>query len=275
MSILIADSITKSYGEKVLFERLSFTLEEQQRIGLIGVNGTGKSSLLKIIAAIESPDEGKIMHSNAFRIEYLPQDPQFTHNRTVIDEVFQGDAPVIAAMRSYEKALLELQSDDSNEKKLAKLMAIQQTMDALHAWEASTEAKVILTSLGISDFLKPVGELSGGQRKRVALARALIQPADLLILNEPTNHIDNETVEWLEQYLGRYKGTLLLVTHDRYFLDRVTNRILELDNGELYSYEGNYAVFLEKKADRMEREAASEDKRQNLLQRDWLGSIVV
>ena len=272
MQILSVENLSKSYGEKRLFDNISFHIAEQQRIGLIGVNGTGKSSLLKIIAGLDAPDSGKIIHANRFVVEYLPQNPSFDENSNVLDQVFYGDSPLIQLLRDYEMALADLQASPNDEKKQARVLALQGRMDAADAWESNTQAKMILTQLGIHDFSQPIRELSGGQRKRVAMARALIQPADLLILDEPTNHIDNETVEWLEEYLSRYKGALLLVTHDRYFLDRVTNRTFELDRGQLYSYEGNYATFLEKKAEREENEAAAESKRQNLLRRElaWL-----
>ncbi|WP_232697014.1 ABC transporter ATP-binding protein [Brevibacillus daliensis] len=272
MNIVTAEQISKSYGEKVLFDNISFYITEQQRIGLIGVNGTGKSTLLQILAGIEHADKGEIITSNHFKVEYLPQNPQFDSESSVLEQVFYGDSPLMQAMRNYEVALDELQLEPENTAKQNNLIKAQQQMDATDAWDASTMAKQILTKLGITQFSQKVGELSGGQRKRVAMARALIQPADLLILDEPTNHIDNETVEWLEGFLTSWKGALLLVTHDRYFLDRVTNRIFELDKGNLYSYEGNYASFLEKKAAREENEAAQEDKRQNLLRRElaWL-----
>jgi ATP-binding cassette subfamily F protein uup len=272
MNILSAVSIGKSYGEKVLFDDISFTLNEKQRIGLIGVNGTGKSTLLKLLAGLETADRGKLVHANHFRVEYLPQNPEFEENSTVLEQVFHGDTPLMQTLRDHEQALAELELDASSEQKQARLFNVQQRMSDLDAWEAGTIAETVLTRLGITDFNKPVGQLSGGQRKRVAMARVLIQPADLLILDEPTNHIDNETVEWLEEFLSKWKGALLLVTHDRYFLERVTNRILELDRGKIYSYEGNYEAFLEKKAERMESEASSEDKRQNLLRRElaWL-----
>jgi ATP-binding cassette subfamily F protein uup len=272
MNILSAVGIAKSYGEKVLFDEISFTLNEKQRIGLIGVNGTGKSTLLKLLAGLEHADRGKLVHANHFRVEYLPQNPEFEENSTVLEQVFHGDTPLMQTLRDHERALAELELDPSSETKQSRLFSVQQRMSDLDAWEAGTVAKTVLTRLGITDFDKPVGQLSGGQRKRVAMARVLIQPADLLILDEPTNHIDNETVEWLEEFLSKWKGALLLVTHDRYFLERVTNRILELDRGRIYSYEGNYEAFLEKKAERMESESASEDKRQNLLRRElaWL-----
>lgn len=272
MHILSVEHLSKSYGEKVLFDDISFHIAEQQRIGLIGVNGTGKSTLLKILAGQETADSGSIVHANRFRVEYLPQHPVFAENSTVLEQVFYGGSPLIQLLREYEQAVSDLQTDPHDERKQARMFSLQSRMDAADAWEANTQAKTILTQLGIHDFSQQVHELSGGQRKRVALARALIQPADLLILDEPTNHLDNETVEWLEEYLSRYKGALLFVTHDRYFLDRVTTRIFELDRGKLYSYEGSYAVFLEKKAEREEREAAAESKRQNLLRRElaWL-----
>lgn len=272
MNILSAVNITKTFGEKVLFDDITFTVNEKQRIGLIGVNGTGKSTLLKLLAGLETADSGKLLHANHFRVEYLPQNPEFDPNSTVLEQVFHGDSPLMKTLRDYELALSELEQDPSSEKKQARLFTAQSRMDEQGAWEASTLAKTVLMKLGISEFDKPVGQLSGGQRKRVAMARVLIQPADLLILDEPTNHIDNETAIWLEDFLGKWRGALLLVTHDRYFLERVTNRILELDGGKIYSYEGNYEAFLEKKAERMESQAASEDKRQNLLRRElaWL-----
>ncbi|MDQ1909209.1 ATP-binding cassette domain-containing protein [Paenibacillus sp. GD4] len=272
MNIVTVENLYKSYGEKVLFDNIHFQINEKERIGLVGVNGTGKSSLLKVIAGLDSIEKGKLIHSNHFRVEYLPQQPDFDQESTVLEQVFHGDTPLMQALREYEWALAELQLKPEDEKLQSKLFRVQQQMDNLNAWEAGTVAKTVLTKLGITDFSQKVGQLSGGQRKRVAMARVLIQPADLLILDEPTNHIDHETVEWLEDFLSKWKGALLLVTHDRYFLDRVTNRIFELDRGKLYSYEGNYAAFLEKKADRLEREAAEEDKRQNLLRRElaWL-----
>ncbi|WP_409178213.1 ATP-binding cassette domain-containing protein [Brevibacillus fortis] len=272
MQILSVENLSKGYGEKVLFDNISFHIAEQERIGLIGVNGTGKSSLLKIVAGLDTADSGKIVHASHFRVEYLPQNPDFDENSSVLEQVFYGDSPLIQLLRDYETALEAVQESPDDEKKQARLFAVQNRMDAADAWESNTQAKMILTKLGLHNFSQKVAELSGGQKKRVAMARALIQPADLLILDEPTNHIDNETVEWLEEYLSRYKGALLLVTHDRYFLDRVTNRTFELDRGKLYSYEGNYAMFLEKKAEREENEAAVESKRQNLLRRElaWL-----
>lgn len=272
MSLLQAELITKSYGEKTLFDGVSFSLEEKQRIGLIGVNGTGKSSLLKILAGIESMDSGTLYHANQFHVEYLPQDPKFIEKKTILETVFDSDIPLFNTVRQYEEALQDVMKNPEREAYQDKLLHAQEEMDRVGAWDFSTQAKTILTKLGLNQFDAMVDELSGGQQKRVALAKAFINPADLLILDEPTNHIDNATVEWLEQYLANYSGTLLLVTHDRYFLNRVTNRIFELDKGRLFEYEGNYATFLEQKAMREEREMKEEDKHNKLLKSEleWL-----
>ena len=272
MSILSVENLHKTYGDKTLFNDLAFTISEKDRIGLIGVNGTGKSTLLKIIAGLESKDNGKITHANQFHIEYLSQQPELDSSLTVLEQIYFGESAIMVAMREYEAALSDLEKDPSSEKLQTRLFQKQQKMDELDAWEANTVAKSVLTRLGITDFSKPVTHLSGGQKKRVAIAKALIQKADLLILDEPTNHLDNETIEWLEVFLSQYKGALLLVTHDRYFLNRVTNQIFELDGGELYTYEGNYEIFLEKKAEREMIAEQNEAKRQNILRRElaWL-----
>lgn len=272
MNILSVENLSKSFGDKTLFNNISFSVAEKQRIGIIGVNGTGKSTLLKILAGIEPSDAGEIIKPKSYNIEYLAQNPEFGENGTILDEIFYGDTPLIRLLKKYEEALIALQHDSLNERKQDTLFKLQQEMDALNAWDANTQAKSILSKLGLEDHSQNVGQLSGGQKKRVAIARSLIQPADLLILDEPTNHLDIETIEWLEEYITRYPGAILLITHDRYFLDRVTNRIFELEQGNLYSYEGNYSTFLEAKAIREEIEAANEDKRQNLLRRElaWM-----
>ncbi|MDP4164024.1 MAG: ABC-F family ATP-binding cassette domain-containing protein [Bacillota bacterium] len=272
MKMLTAENITKTYGEKQLFRGISFTIGEKERVGLIGVNGTGKSSLLKIVAGIDQSDEGSIIAGKDYSISYLDQQPEFEAERTVLEQVFHGDAPILKLMREYEQALLKLSAHPEDTKLQETLFEYQKQMDALNAWDASTNAKTILMKLGIVDVGKKVGELSGGQKKRVSLAQVLIESPDLLILDEPTNHLDFDTVKWLEEYLSRYNGSLLLVTHDRYFLDRVTNRMFELDGGNLYSYKGNYAAFLESKAIREENEAATLDKQNNLFRREleWI-----
>ncbi|UCZ54009.1 ABC-F family ATP-binding cassette domain-containing protein [Bacillus shivajii] len=272
MSILRVENLLKTYGEKTLFNHISFSVGEKERIGLIGVNGTGKSSLLKVLASIDGREGGEIIHANDFHIEYLPQDPELDMEKTVIEQVYEGDSLIMKTMREYERTLLSLESAPTNEALQKQLVSAQEKMDKAEAWEANTVAKTILTKLGITEFSKRVKHLSGGQKKRVAMAKSLIQPADLLLLDEPTNHLDNETIEWLEQFLAQYRGALILITHDRYFLNRVTNRIFELDHGRLFQYEGNYELFLEKKSEREREEAKQEDKRQNILRRElaWL-----
>ncbi|SFM04715.1 ABC-F family ATP-binding cassette domain-containing protein [Salibacterium qingdaonense] len=272
MSVLRAENLYQSFGEKTLFDHISFVIENQDRIGLIGVNGTGKSSLLKILAGIESPEQGELIHANSLQVEYLPQEPELEEELTVIDQIYYGESAVMKTMRRYEKALAELEENSESPEAQDKLMKAQLSMDNEQAWEANTTAKQVLTRLGITSFRKKVKELSGGQKKRVAIAKALIQPADLLIMDEPTNHLDNESIEWLENFLSSYHGALLLVTHDRYFLNRVTNRIYELDQGNLYVYEGNYELFLKQKAEREAREEQEEAKRQNILRTElaWL-----
>jgi ABC transport system ATP-binding/permease protein len=272
MSMITIENVTKTYGEKELFNEISFTISEKERVGLIGVNGTGKSSLLKIVAGVDFPDSGEVTAPKDYRIAYSEQNPDLNPNLTVLEQVFAGDAPVLKLLKEYEETLFELNRNPEERTIQEKLFDLQKKMDALDGWDASTNAKTILNKLGIEEYEKKTGELSGGQKKRVALAQVLIQSPDLLILDEPTNHLDFESVKWLEEYLSRYTGALLLVTHDRYFLDRVTNRVFELDGGKLYSYKGNYADFLEAKAIREENEAATLEKQKNLFRREleWI-----
>jgi ATP-binding cassette subfamily F protein uup len=272
MRSLTVENVTKSYGEKQLFQGISFHIEEKERVGLIGVNGTGKSSLLKIIAKIDDPDSGEMIHPNDYTIAYLSQNPDLDPDLTILDQVFQSKAVVITLIRQYEEALMQLESDPSNSSLQENYFTIQRQMDAANAWDASSNAKTILSKLGIQEFSRKIAELSGGQKKRVALAQVLIETPDLLILDEPTNHLDYETIKWLEDYLGKYAGAVLLVTHDRYFLDHVTNRIFELDHGRLYTYKGNYQAFMEGKALRIEEETKAEAKRENLYRRElaWI-----
>ncbi|MCD3297454.1 ABC-F family ATP-binding cassette domain-containing protein, partial [Clostridium botulinum] len=273
MNLLSIENLTKSYGEKVLFKNLSLGINEGEKIGLIGINGTGKSSLLKIIAGDDDDyDEGKIIKNNDVRIEYLSQNTNFHEDSTVLDAIFKGNSSVMRVVRDYENIVSSLEQNPTDESLQKKLVTLNNKMDAENAWEIENKAKTILTKLGITNFDDKVGTLSGGQKKRIALAAALINPCELLILDEPTNHIDNETVKWLEDYLNDRKGALVMITHDRYFLDRVTNRILELHNGNLYSYEGNYSMFVESKAERQQLMESLESKRQNLLRRElaWI-----
>ncbi len=267
MNLMTIENISKSYSVKLLFDQISFGIEEGEKIGLIGVNGTGKSTLLKILAGLETPDTGKITKGNAVRVEYLSQDPSFDPESTVLEQVFKGNSQEMVILRQYQAILEQLQTN-YDEALNERLLRLQDDIERLGLWDLESEAKSILTKLGINQFFKKMGLLSGGQRKRVALACALITPSDLLILDEPTNHLDNDTINILEDYLNGRKGALLMITHDRYFLDRVTNRIIELDHGRLFSYDGNYSLFLEKKMERLEIESSMEQKRQNLLRKE-------
>ena len=267
MNLITLENISKSYSEKKLVENISLGINDKEKIGLIGVNGTGKSTLLKIIAGAEIPDDGTITKANKVRIEYLPQNPYYDEDATVLEQVFKGTCEEMKIIGDYQDILDKI-NKSYDEKLNEKLLNLQEKMDALNLWDLESSAKTVLTKLGIKDFNQKVKELSGGQRKRVSLASALITPCELLILDEPTNHLDNDTIDWLESYLNSFKGSILMITHDRYFLDRVTNRILELDKGVLYSYEGNYSVFLEKKMNRLQLAESMEAKRQNLLKKE-------
>ena len=272
MKTISIEHISKTYGEKTLFSDISFTITEKERVGLIGVNGTGKSSLLKLIAGIDVPDSGELITSKDYSISYLAQQPDLNSELTILEQIFAGDAPIFRLLKDYEKTLLLLNEQPENQRIQEKLFELQKEMDTLNGWDVSTNAKTILTKLGIEDFNLKIGTLSGGQKKRVALAQVLIQSPDLLILDEPTNHLDYESIDWLEDYLRRYQGAILIVTHDRYFLDSVTNRIFELDGGQIFTYKGNYAAFLEAKAVREENETATILKQKNLFRREleWI-----
>ncbi|MDZ5147242.1 ATP-binding cassette domain-containing protein [Clostridium perfringens] len=268
MNLITLENISKSYSEKILANNVSLGINEGDKIGLIGVNGTGKSSFLKIVAGVEEPDEGTVTKGNRVRIEYLAQTPDYDDNATVLEQVFKGNSEEMRILREYEELLEKIDKGEVKENDSERLIRLQGKIDALNLWDMESEAKNVLTKLGITNFEEKVGNLSGGQKKRIMLAAALITPCELLILDEPTNHLDNETISWLEEYLNSRKGALLMITHDRYFLDRVTNRILELDRGRLFSYDGNYSVFLEKKMERIAIEKASEEKRQNLMRKE-------
>ncbi len=266
------EQITKSYGEKTLFQSISFSIAENERVGLVGVNGTGKSSLLKIVAKLEEPDHGKFNHPDDYFVLYLPQDPLLDPDMTVLDHVFLSDAPMMRVLRDYESSLLKLQQDPTSSFLQEELFKFQKEMDTHQAWDASAKVKTILGKLGIVDVEKKAGELSGGQKKRVSLAKVLIAEPDLLILDEPTNHLDYETIEWLEQYLKRYPKSILFVTHDRYFLDHLSTNIIELDQGNLFAYKGNYQAFMESKALREEQEQSTLSKKKNLFRNEleWI-----
>lgn len=272
MNLISLENINKSYGEKILFNDISIGISEGQKIGLIGVNGTGKSTLLKIISGIDIADTGKIIKKNNLRIEYLSQNTNFTKDDTVIEAVFKGNSPIMSVLRDYEKVVEKLAKNPEDEMLQNDFNKLSEKMEALEAWNIESDAKIILTRLGINNFESKVEKMSGGQRKRIALAGALISPCDLLILDEPTNHIDDETVNWLENYLNGRKGSVIMITHDRYFLDRVANEILELYKGKLYSYEGNYSKYLEGKLDRLSKLEVKEEKRQSLIRSElkWI-----
>ncbi|MBQ3862957.1 MAG: ABC-F family ATP-binding cassette domain-containing protein [Schwartzia sp.] len=262
--ILSLEGWTKSYGEKRLFTDVNLAVSEGDKIGIVGVNGTGKSTFLKTIAGVLPADEGTIHRMRGLEVEYLEQEKELSPENTVLMEALRGTSPLMEALRAYEMAMAE--GDEEN------IIRFSSRIDAFDGWQLESRAKMILTRLGFHDFRKQVGTLSGGERKRLALAAALIRPVDLLLLDEPTNHLDSDTIVWLEEYLRQQKCALLMVTHDRYFLDHTADRILELDKGKTYTYTGNYSSFLEQKAARIEREEAGERKRQNFLRRElsWI-----
>lgn len=262
MNLITLENITKTYSEKVLLNNITLNINDGDKIGLIGLNGAGKSTLLKILTGRDEFFDGKIVKVKNIRIEYLAQDTRYDDNSTILEQIFKGDTPEMKLLREYEELLEKANKDISLNDKL---IALQSKIDTMNLWDLESDAKTILTKLGINDFNKKMSELSGGQRKRVFLASSLITPCELLVLDEPTNHLDSESIEWLEDYLNSRKGALIMITHDRYFLDRVTNKILELDRGNLYLYDGNYSDFLEKKVERLQIEASKEEKRQKLI----------
>lgn len=272
MKELKIESLSHTTGTKVLFDAIDFSIMNEQKVGLIGRNGNGKSTFLKIMAGIMEPDKGQITKQSDYQIAYLNQEPDLDPDATVIETAFSGKSPIMNTVRAYEQAMVELSLNPEDEKIQAKFTRAQQEMDTQDAWNADANAKKILTILGISDMSKKIGKMSGGQQKRVALAQVLIQTPDLLILDEPTNHLDFEMITWLENYLKGYKGALLVVTHDRYFLDRIVDTIVELDGGKLEVYPGNYQKYVEEKARREEEQEASTHKANQLFKQElaWI-----
>jgi len=263
MSHLIVSNLTKTVGDKTLFQNIEFTIYEGERAGLIGINGTGKSTLLSIIAKKQDADTVEFDHPNKYRIAYLEQDPQFPEHLTVLQAVFSGDSPILQLNRAYEEAVAALSQNPQSEKLQNELFRLQQQMDTENAWDVNALAKQALTKLGIDMFDQQVTSLSGGQQKRVALAKVLIEPADLYLLDEPTNHLDVTSTEWLQEMVSRLKGAVIFITHDRYFLDETATHIYELADKTLYRHTGSYGDFLEARAIREEMNAASQAKLRN------------
>jgi ATP-binding cassette subfamily F protein uup len=272
MHILSLESVSKSYGLKPLFQDVTLGLDSADRVGVVGVNGSGKTSLLRIIAGISQPDTGRITFATGVSVGYLPQNPAFDPDQPVLDAVFAASDARMKLLTDYERACHELELDGNNARRLERVSELAHELEATGAWELETNARTILSKLGVNDMSALMGTLSGGQRKRVALAHALIETPDLLILDEPTNHLDAETISWLESYLARYRGALLLVTHDRYFLDRVTGRIMEIDRGQIQMFDGNYSYYLERKEEQELNRAVEDQKREMLIRRElaWL-----
>lgn len=266
------DNLTSVYGEKVLFDDLSFLISSGDRVGLVGVNGSGKTTLINALSGKHPADKGTITTQNDYRIGYLEQEPNLDGHLTVLDAVYSGDQPIFQTVRHYQEALDFFSLHPEDEKAADHFEKAQAAMDRDDAWTIESQIKTILTQLHLTDLKTEVKNLSGGQKKRVGMAQVLIQEPDLLILDEPTNHLDFDSIAWLEQYLAKYKGALLTVTHDRYFLDRVTNRIFELSFGKLYEYEGNYQDYLSGKSERQADEALAEHKREKKYEQEkiWM-----
>ncbi|WP_125545762.1 ABC-F family ATP-binding cassette domain-containing protein [Levilactobacillus lindianensis] len=272
MQTLRAENLHRTYGEKVLFDNLNFIINEHDRIGLIGVNGSGKTSLLDTLAGVSNDQTGVIDTPKEYSIGYLTQKPALDENLTVMDAVFSGDQPVFKTIRRYEAALATYGAHPEDQKALQRYLDAEAQMNEEDAWTAESDVKTILTQLKITDLSQSIKTMSGGQIKRVGLAQVLIQSPDLLLLDEPTNHLDFDSIAWLQQYLSAYKGALLVVTHDRYFLDQVANQIWELDFGKLYQYPGNYQDYVQEKAERVNQEAVADRKQQRLYQQElaWM-----
>lgn len=272
MQTLRADNLTSTYGEKTLFKDISFIINENDRIGLIGTNGSGKTSLLNVISGIVSPESGEFDAPNDYTIGYLKQQPELNDQLTILDAVFAGTQRVFETIRQYEQSVEDMGKHPDDTRLLDRYTKLQAQMDQQDAWAAESRIKTILTQLKITDMSQKIVNLSGGQKKRVGLAQILIQEPDLLLLDEPTNHLDLDSTVWLQDFLQTYKGAVIVVTHDRYFLDQVANQIWELSFGELYQYTGNYQDYVSQKAERVQRELDTEHKQQQLYQKElaWM-----
>ena len=265
LNYLNVENISKSYGEVTLFKGITFSIHKGQKIALIAKNGTGKTSILKIISGEDSSDSGNITYRKNIAVSFLSQDPKFDDSLTIEQSVFNSDNPILKVIANYEKAILNSEDEENYQKAF-------EEMELFQAWDFETQYKQILFRLKLDKINQKVGELSGGQKKRLSLANALINKPDLLVLDEPTNHLDLEMIEWLESYFAKENITLFMVTHDRYFLERVCNEILELDQGELHSYKGNYSYYLDKRKDRVERQAIEHGKVKQLFKKElsWM-----
>lgn len=269
MNYLSVENLSKTFGDRTVLNQVSFGIEQGQKVALVGVNGSGKSTLLKILTGKETPDHGEVVYKKDIVVRHLLQNPEFTAGQTVLDAVYDAENPTHQLLKDYEKTLSRTATDDQAVHDLQKLI---DAIDAANAWDIESQAKQILGKLGLHDMDAPVLNLSGGQQKRVALAGVLIQKPDLLILDEPTNHLDIDTIEWLEGYLSQAQMALILVTHDRYFLDAVTRQIIELAEGQVSTFKGSYGFYLEKKSEREASDASSVEKAKNLYRKelDWI-----
>ncbi len=273
MVLLTVEGLQKKYGLKHLFEDVSFGIDDRDKIGIIGANGSGKSTLLKILAGVETPDKGKVMVANQKRIAYLPQDSPYNAEDTVLEAILKSSDKAMDLIYEYELVCKELETKHSEDPSLIEKMSrLAHELDVCGAWELESNAKMVLGKLGLYDLTALMGTLSGGQRKRVALAHALVVPSDGLILDEPTNHLDADSVEWLENYIRRYQGAVLLITHDRYFLDRVATRMIEMDGRTAVTYTGGYSSYLVQKAEQEEQAIRDDRKRSALVRQelDWM-----
>jgi len=270
MNYLSVENLSKAFGERKLFSNISFGISQGQKIALVGINGAGKSTLMKIIMGLEIADTGQVAINQAIKVAYVHQNPVFEGTMSIYQTIFdQSNSEVLKVIEDYHKAMLDAERGIDNSDKMTILF---EKMDAFQAWDFEYQVKEVLGKLGLHDTELPVGSLSGGQRKRVALAKAILEKPDLLLLDEPTNHLDLETIEWLEDYLAKANLALFMVTHDRYFLEKVTNEILELDQGKVHRYQGNYGYFLDKKAERMQNEDIELEKAKSLYKKelDWI-----
>lgn len=264
MKELTIENLHKTYGTKTLLEGINFAIRTGDRVGLIGPNGTGKSSLLKVIAGLDNYDEGRLLHPNQYSTAYLDQHPSFDEQKSILETVYDSQAPVIQLVLQYENSRMALELDSMNEQLQTAFSRVTDEMNVKNGWDVEIRARTILSQLGLNDLSRLLATCSGGERKRIGLAQVLIAEPDLLILDEPTNHLDVQSIQWLEKYLANYQGALLLVTHDRYFLERVVNRIIDLRHGHITEYEGNYETYLEKKAS-LEAETVRNQEKQDSL----------